>query len=248
MSKIKKLAAIMLSMVMLVCVFGISAGAESIYDTAKAVSSGKTYSTTLPSYGYTSDYKITASKAGELKLAIISHMSILQVYVYDSDGNILKPSQRDFKSGGYSDTWDYYYWNDTIEKFNGTLTYGIEKGTYYIRIIRDGSGGNGKLSFSATFPSSSSGSSSTKTNTTSTSSSSGGSKVDYIMIELSKGSKIQLNAYGSFEAGDTWSWSTSDSSVASITKNGLVTAKKAGMAKIKFKIGTSVRYVMINVS
>ena len=236
MSKIKKLAAIMLSMVMLVCVFSVTAGAESIYDTAKAISSGKTYSITVSSWE-NADYKITASKAGDLKISVTSQNESYNVYVFDSNGNNVKVTDKTATSG-WAHTYDYETrgngeWNDTVERFVGTFTFAIQKGTYYIRMYR-GYSGNGKISFSATYPTSSSSSSS--------------AKISYLSASISKGSTLQLGAVLTAESGTSVTWSSSKTSVATVSSKGKITAKAAGTAIITAKLGSSSVKIKIKVT
>ncbi len=229
MKRLKKFLAAALAAAMAFVMLAVPAGAESIADTAKAIKSGKSYSAILPSGGNTADYKITVSKSGTLKLDIVSGMEHSYVYVYDSDGNEVHSIKAEAISGdigrvGYkSIDCD---WNSTIEKFKGSISYSVNKGTYYIRVYRDTSGwrdgGSGDVTLTATFPSSDS---------SSTSSS------PYLTLEVKKGSSVQL---GTTISGATWS--TSKKSVATVSSSGKVTAKKKGSAIITAKVnGTTIK-------
>ena len=239
MTKLKKITAVLLSVVMFMCFFAVQASAESIYNTAKAISSGKSYSTQLYNYRDTADYKITATKSGSLVIKLTSQMYLTEVYVYDSDGNMVQLSDRKATSGEakwHSDNYySYNYWNETVEKFAGTLTYGIKKGTYYIRFERasDSGSGNGKINFTATFP---------------TTSSSSTAKINYLSIPMKVGSTMQLSAVLSKTTVASVTWSSSKSSVASVTSKGKVTAKKAGSTVITAKLGTSTVKLRIKVT
>lgn len=242
MTKLKKMTAVLLSMVMFMCCFAVQASAESIYNTAKAISSGKSYSTQLYNDGDTADYKITATKSGSLVIKLTSQMYRTDVYVYDSDGNMVQLSDRKATSGEANwDSYDYCsynYWNETVEKFAGTLTYGIKKGTYYIRFERyirwsNTYSGNGKINFTATFP---------------TSTSSSTAKINYLSIPMKVGSTMQLSAVLSKTTIASVTWSSSKSSVASVSSKGKVTAKKAGSTVITAKLGTSTVKLRIKVT
>lgn len=231
MKHLKKILAAALAAAMAFVMLAVPAGAESIADTAKAIKSGKSYSAILPSDDNTADYKITVSKSGTLKLDIVSSMQYSYVNVYDSDGNYVTSIKTEATSGGidkagYEST--LCRWNTTIEKFKGSISYSVNKGTYYIRVKRVSiysgwsSYGSGDVTLTATFPSSDS---------SSTSSS------PYLTLEVKKGSSVQL---GTTISGATWS--TSKKSVATVSSSGKVTAKKKGSAIITAKVnGTTIK-------
>ena len=226
MKHLKKILAAALAAAMAFVMLAVPAGAESIADTAKAIKSEKSYSAILPSNYDTADYKITVSKSGTLKLDIVSVISKSCVYVYDSDGNKVTSIKTEATSGdiykaGYKST--ECWWNSTIEKFKGSISYSVNKGTYYIRVSRAwNTYGSGDVTLTATFPSSDS---------SSTSSS------PYLTLEVKKGSSVQL---GTTISGATWS--TSKKSVATVSSSGKVTAKKKGSAIITAKVnGTTIK-------
>lgn len=226
MKRLKKFLAAALAAAMAFVMLAVPAGAESIADTAKAIKSGKSYSAILPSNYDTADYKITVSKSGTLKLDIVSVISKSCVYVYDSDGNKVtsiktEATSGDIEKAGYKST--ECWWNSTIEKFKGSISYSVNKGTYYIRVYRAwNADGSGDVTLTATFPSSDS---------SSTSSS------PYLTLEVKKGSSVQL---GTTISGATWS--TSKKSVATVSSSGKVTAKKKGSAIITAKVnGTTIK-------
>lgn len=228
MKHLKKILAAALAAAMAFVMLAVPASAESIADTAKAIKSGKSYSAILPSNGNTADYKITVSKNGTLKLDIVSVMSSSRVYVYDSDGNNVTSIKTEATSGDIGSAGGNSDWcggNKIIEKFKGSISYSVNKGTYYIRVRREWASydyGSGDLTLTATFPSSDS---------SSTSSS------PYLTLEVKKGSSVQL---GTTISGATWS--TSKKSVATVSSSGKVTAKKKGSAIITAKVnGTTIK-------
>lgn len=232
---LKKLAAIVtMTAVTLTMAVAIPtpASADSIYDTAKAISSGESVSTILPADGDTADYKVTVSGSGTLKFSIESHMYSLYMEVYDSNGNLLSTIANTTTSGSNSSIGKEthnMYWNDTIEKFNGTVSYSVKSGTYYIRFCRYCYNGNGKITFTATYPSS-----------TST------AKVKYITINLPKGSTLSLGA--DTTGSGTVTWKSSKSKVATVSSAGKVTAKAKGSTIITAKSGKSSKKIKIVVS
>lgn len=230
----KKIAALVCAAALTVAALVVPVGADSIADTAQAISSGKSVSTILPSRDDVADYKITVKSAGTLKLSVESQMYSAYVEVYDSDGNVLSTIDNATTSGSCSSagkTCHYMYWNSTIEKYKGTVSYSVKAGTYYIRFVRNCIDGNGKLTFTATFPS---GESAKK------------AKVSYININLEKGDTLSLGA--TVSNGGTVTWKSSNSSVVSVTSTGKITAKAKGTAIITAKCGTSTKKVKIVVS
>ena len=146
-------------------------------------------------------------------------------------------------AGGVSSSQngDSYYcakWNSVTEKYIGTISYGVSKGTYYIRFERSSSNsGNGKINFTATFPSSSESSSSSSSSTST-------GKVSYLTLTMSKGWSLQLGAVVS-PSGKKVTWKSSKKSVVSVSSNGLITAKKKGTAIITAKCGSSTKKIKI---
>lgn len=236
----RKLAAVLSAAVIAVSAcasMAVTAGADSIYDTAKAISSGKSVSTILPAYGDTADYKVTVSGSGTLKLSVDSQMNLLYLYVFDSDGNSISTIANTDTSGESSDIGvkaHYMHWNSTVEKYKGTVSYSVKSGTYYIRFSRSGSNryesyGNGKLTFTATYPTSSS-----------------SAKINYLTLNLSKGDSITLGA--DMTGSGSITWKSSKSSVASVSSSGKVTAKSRGSAVISAKVGKTTKKIKIIVS
>lgn len=211
----------------------VTAGADSIYDTAKAISSGESVSTNIWRVDE-ADYKITSNRNGTLRLSIEAQFQYFEICVYDSDGNLIETSDTSSTSGtidkpGYEICGAK--WNSTIEKFKGTASYSIKKGTYYIRFSRHSlTGDYGKLTFTATFPGA----------TEST------AKINYLTINLKKGDTLSLGA--SVSGSGTVKWSSSKPTVAAVSSSGKVTAKKAGSAIITAKCGSSSQKIKIVVS
>lgn len=237
MSKMKKIAAVMLSLVMIVCLFSVGAGAAgSVYANAKEIQNGKTVSAKLNKAGKTADYYIKSSKSGKLKITVNVNLSVFGFYVYDVNGNKLKAESKSIKSGKI-ENGTYYHCEAGSNGFKGTFSFSVGSGSYYIRIERFpliGSYGAGDVSIKATYPSSSSSSSSSGT-------------VKAVTVPMKVGSKMQLATEISGSKKNL-KWSSSNSSIASVNSNGLVTAKKKGTVIITAKIGSSKASVKIKVS
>lgn len=230
----KKFLSILLSVVMAVttmAALAVSASAIDLFPDASAAKSGKEYEFMIKA-DTPKDFKITLSKKGTLDLKI-SHTvkTCLKVYVMTPDGEGILPSSGEEKQGDYYTRKDYTdcYKNDSTGIFSGTLSYTLLKGTYYIR-LKDMSAGT--VSITPTYPS-----------TASTE-----KKVSYLSATLKKGSTLQLGAVLSDGKAGTAEWSSSKSSVASVTSKGKITAKAKGTAVITAKVGTSTVKIQIKVT
>lgn len=218
----------------------VSAGAESIENTAKLISSGSKVSGTMYD-GESLTYKVNVNKKGILKINFTAKCDYLAVFVYDKNGNRVNESDVEYVSGKSWSIYDIgesyidFGWNEILEKIVANLQYTVDKGTYYIEFYsgRDFEG-SGKLNFTATFPSSSSYSSS--------------AKIRYLSMTLKKGSSIQLGTVLTSSTSSATKWSTSNSSVVSVTSKGRITAKKKGTAIITAKLGSSTAKLRIKVS
>ena len=240
MSTFRKMTAVVLSVVMLVCMFTVTAGAASIADTAKAISSGESQ-TIKYSKNETviNDYAVKLSKKGNIVVSLSSNVWNIEIRVYDENGKMYQPDSDNIKTGSIYKSFTGYTscdWNSTVEKFNGTLTYkNMKKGTYYFRFEKQskwhgGSGSTGKATLKITYPSSESESA---------------SKLTSIAIPMKVGDTMLLST----DAGDSGiKWSSSKSSVASVSSDGKVTAKKAGTADITAALGDSKVKIQIKVT
>lgn len=229
----KRIAAAFLAAVMAVSAFAVCASAESIYDTAKEIKSGVTKTVTGVEFEDCVDYKVNVTKSGTLSLKIEAGMPWVQLFVYDSDGNMLSFSDYEMISGRmYSLENRQMEWNSTTEKVKMNASYSVSKGTYYIRVysgfFRNDSGqGNGKVTVTATYPSAS-----VKK-----------AKISYLTLTVNKGNTVNLGAV--LSGSGSVSWSSSKSSVASVTSSGKVTAKAKGSAIITAKCGSSNQKIKI---
>ena len=242
MKHIKKILAVAMVVVMAITALTFSANSESIADTAKNITSGQSVTAILNDYADTADYKINVMQSGTLKISLTAEMHDCYVYVYDSNGNKLNVTSHTITSSSYKENQkgdDSFYaqWNSTIEQFAGTISYAVNKGTYYIRVYRSCDHysltrstyyGDGDVKLTATFPSSS------------TSTSKG--KVYYLRLTMDKGDTLGIGAVVS--SGTKVTWTTSNSNVATV-KNGKVTAKAKGSAIITAKCGTSSQKIKI---
>lgn len=216
------LAALIMAVVTAVCAMAVPVYADSIFDTAQNIDSGKKVSTTLDN-GEAMDYKITPAEKGTASVKITAKSQYFSVYIYDEDGSKISFENK-ITMGSFNQYNSKHYWDDTAETFKGTVSFDVKAGkTYYIKIERGSyASGSGKFEVSFNYPSGESAPSALMT------------------VTLKKGDTVQLGANGS-----NASWSSSDKSVASVSKSGLVKAVKKGRAVITLKCGSKTESIEV---
>lgn len=239
----RKIAAVLSAAVIAVSAcasMAVTAGADSIADTAKAISSGTTYKCEFVGDWEYSDYKINVSSSGTLSVKLDSTLEYAELELFDSDFNYVYISDYTItsgrKRGGGSGSWYIdLRWNNVGEKLASTTIWKVTKGTYYLRLHNNyGTGishswSSGKANITATYPSTTS-----------------AAKFNYLTISLKKGDTLSLGA-DITGSGDV-TWKSSKSSVASVSSAGKVTAKSKGSAIITAKVGKTTKKIKIVVS
>ncbi len=238
MMALKKFAAILITAITAVTMCIVPVSADSIFDTAKEITSGKSYKITLEDEGDVSDYKVEVSDKGTLSINFTSNMEYLNIFVMDSDGASIKLSDKEAKSGRYYNDNYGFKWNEELEVCNASAKYSVKKGTYYIRFkrcsITKTVKGSGDLKFSVSYP----GESNEKV--------SDSSAKDCITIYLDKGDTLQLGALFGGKENSSIKWSSSDKKVAKVSSKGVVKAAAEGKTVITAKSGKkSVSIVVI---
>ncbi len=218
MKQTKKIVSLLLAAVMMFSLLSVCAFAEPIGTTSISLTDGMKNSDgkmgdKLNDYV---DYKYVAEKDGILELNANIIAGTFYIYVVNSDGETLKVSTSDMKSGSFDEISDgqWLHWNTKIEKFSAILNYKVEKGTYFIRIARgvcvDGTdGGDGKITLTPTL----------RDDPT--------PKLECFNLTMKKGDKLTLGTTVT-PKGTKLVWSSSKKTVATVSAKGVVTAKKAG--------------------
>ncbi len=240
---IKRLLAVIFTVAVLSAV-SVTAWADSIADTAVAIKNGDEIATKLYYRGDDiSDYKIDVMNSGEMEIDITSYMNACIIYVYDSNGNEIKPSTYESMSGEIDD-WKILFWNETVERYCGKIIYPVEAGSYFIRLKRPyyGNEGNGNVEFIVTAPVSLASPAATDGSILSTIK----SMLVYFTVDIPKGSTLQLGAITP-NLSVPISWISHNTNVATVTSNGEITAKAKGSAYIAIRFGPNVRIVQVNV-
>lgn len=220
--KLKRILAAALAAATLVLTAS-TVSADSIFDTAKNIDSGKKVTKTLDQ-GESMDYKITPTEKGTATVKLTAKTNCCEFYVYDADGNEVK-FICDATLGNFNKYNKNLYWDKTSEVFKGTLSFDVKANkTYYIKIKQYSYAVSGDWEFTASFKYPSEEQEPTALMT----------------LNLKKGDTVQLGANG-----DKASWKTSQKSVATVSESGLVTAVKKGKAVITLKCGSKTQTIEI---
>lgn len=217
--KLKRILAAALAAVTLVLT-AATVSADSIFDTAKNIDSGKKVSKTL-SDNQSLDYKITPTEKGTATVKVTAKTNYFKFYVYDKDGNDVgyeEDIKQGWKNGGN------HFWDSDTGCYIGTFSFDVKANkTYYIQIKRGShQNGSGKFEASFKYPSEEQ------------------EPTALMTLNLKKGDTVQLGANG-----DKASWKTSQKSVATVSESGLVTAVKKGKAVITLKCGSKTQTIEI---
>lgn len=205
---------------------------DSVFCNSKNASSGKTYTSDLNVQGSESVYKFNVAKSGNLKVKVgveggDYYDDITAILYKGSDVNYVEISSMNALSGSsYSNIEDLgaYVGSNTTAEIN----YKVSKGTYYLRLSRNNSE-TASVSMTATYPEGSS----------------NDGKISYLSLTMSKGSTIQLGTVMSVDGAVTWT--SSKTSVATVSSNGKITAKSKGSAVITAKTGKNSVKIKITV-
>lgn len=220
--KLKRILAAALAAATLVLTAS-TVSADSIFDTAKNIDSGKKVTKTLDQ-GESMDYKITPTEKGAATVKLTAKTNCCEFYVYDADGNEVKFTC-DATLGNFNKYNKNLYWDKTSEVFKGTLSFDVKANkTYYIKIKQYSYAVSGDWEFTASFKYPSEEQEPTALMT----------------LNLKKGDTVQLGVNG-----DKASWKTSQKSVATVSESGLVTAVKKGKAVITLKCGSKTQTIEI---
>lgn len=220
--KLKRILAAALAAATLVLTAS-TVSADSIFDTAKNIDSGKKVTKTLDQ-GESMDYKITPTEKGTATVKLTAKTNCCEFYVYDADGNEVKFTC-DATLGNFNKYNKNLYWDKTSEVFKGTLSFDVKANkTYYIKIKQYSYAVSGDWEFTASFKYPSEEQEPTALMT----------------LNLKKGDTVQLGANG-----DKASWKTSQKSVVTVSESGLVTAVKKGKAVITLKCGSKTQTIEI---
>lgn len=210
----KILTAVLAAVLSTVMLMSLTVLADSLFDEAKEIGSGKKVTKTLENYGDYLIYKITPTEKGTAYIKIKADTAKTSFFVFDSDGTSLEFAE---ESTSGERKKEFLFRSVDTGFYKGTLSFDVKANkTYYIKIVRSTSIGDGKYEVSFSYPT--------------------GESTDdaFLTVTLKKGDTLQL---GANVTGDV-TYSTSKKAVATVTTKGTVTAVKAGTATITVKSGS----------
>lgn len=217
--KLKKIAAAILAAVMVILTGAMTASADSIFDSAKSIDSGKKVSKVIDT-GKSLSYKITPTEKGTASVKVTSKTFLFYFYVYDQDGNDVAYEYNATMGQKGAGSSNAFSWDRNAETFKGTFTWDVKANkTYYVQIKRYNysTQGSGKFEASFKYPVGEA------------------EKNDspLMTLTLKKGEAVQL---GSTASGAVWT--SSQKSVATVSDSGLVKGVKNGRSVITLKSGS----------
>ncbi len=201
---------------------------NSVFGNAISAKGDKTYTTNLCALGEETVYKFKVSESGTMKINLkqsnIEDSQLTATLYKGSEDNMVEPSSvKATDSDGFENKNSYVYVYN-FDDNSGTISYKVTKGTYYFKVAQARGEKNGvkpEITVKATLP--------------------GGDadegKISCLSLTLSKGSSVQLGAV--MAVNGNVKWTSSKSSVVSVSSKGKITAKAKGSAVITAKSGTN---------
>lgn len=148
----KRIVSVIKQAVMAAFLPSLAVCAKSIYSAAAELPRGKKQSFTIAFNGK-SDHKVTLEESGILELDVNISSNRIKLYVFDSEGNYIKPDEVRIDSGECEafDKMLLFRRDNDAEIISFTANRSLPRGTYYIRLCRVGEG-NGKITLTAEYP------------------------------------------------------------------------------------------------
>lgn len=229
MKRFSKVLAILFAAILTVTAVSVSSFAYG-FDNAQKVEIGDTVKGEMSDYG-TTYYRIDVAEKGTLIVDFTTQIRATYWSLFDEDGAYVTVATHKMKAGSSngeagSETFRVLE-NQTSQKATGTITYNVNKGSYYLALQNDNPYG-GK-SYKVTF-------SFKKSNA---------KEFSYLGITMKKGSTMQLEAVDADK--DDISWKSNKKSIVTVSSTGKLTAKKKGTAIITCESGDTIVKLKVTV-
>lgn len=219
MKKFNKVLAVIFSAMLMLTALTVSAFAYG-FDDAENVDVGDTVKGEMSDYG-TTYYRVDVNEKGTLTVDFTTQIRATDWSLFDEDGTYVNVSALKMKAGtsngvAGSETFRVVE-NQTSQKATGTISYKVNKGSYYLALHNDNPYGGKTYKVSFSFK---------KDNA---------KEFSYLGITMKKGSTMQLEAVDADK--DDTAWSSSKKAIVTVSSTGKLTAKKKGTAIITCESG-----------
>lgn len=231
MKAFKKIMAVVMTAAIAVSALTFSSAAAT-----KTIKSGKAVNFDLKEKN-SAYYTFTSAAKGTLSVSFSNNdITYSTLSVYDDGGEDLKiktieVGNGEIRDGGKGKTFVKGYYNSSTDRFSVKCTYAVKKGTYTIK-VSNSYYYSGTATLKATFP---------------TKAAKPVLKPQKIQLTMAKGDVLQLGATVTAEGG-RFEYTSSKTSVATVSSDGKVTAKGEGTTTITIKYGTGKLTLIIKVT
>ena len=192
------------------------------FKNSPTVKSGRTQKLTLDTKSEEAYYTIDIPSKGVLSLGLDYEINNIRTILYDEDGNKVVPYDKSVELGSAQistgSKYGYGSWKSSEKSGKCSFDYNVDAGTYYIWVSNTGnSNGTGDIRLTPTFTKESD------------------AALTLLSVRVSKGGSVQLLATVSGKG--SIQWSSSDSSIATVSDTGKVSGKSKGNAVITATCG-----------
>lgn len=186
-------------------------------------------------------YKLTVSKEGKVQVDYTTEGNNTNIFLFDSEGYKVEYYNSSIQSGWLEQAngHDHVYARRDRGKFTGSFSYSVEKGTYYFAVVPGSTNqkNGGKYKFTATFPQAS----------TSDAKTSLSGDIKYLSLTMAEGDSFTLAAVGTSNNAKV-QYTSSDTSVVTVSSKGKIKAKNPGNADITVKCGKDTLVIKVKVT
>lgn len=186
-------------------------------------------------------YKLQVSKEGKVAVDYVTDGGNTNIFLLDNEGNSVEWYNSSIERGHLeqADGKDHVYAISDGTKFKGSFSYSVKKGTYYFVVIPGNQSlrKGGKYTFTATFPQA--GTSDAKTSLS--------GDIKYLSLTMAEGDSFTLAAVGTSSNAKV-QYTSSDTSVVTVSSKGKIKAKNPGNADITVKCGKDTLVIKVKVT
>lgn len=186
-------------------------------------------------------YKISVAQDGKVVIDYKTSGENTNLFLLDSESEPVDWYNHEIESGrlDVEKETDHVYAIRNGKKFEGKISYSVKKGTYYIVILpgNHSTKYGGEYTFTATFPQA--GASDEKTSLS--------GDIKYLSLTMAEGDSFTLAAVGTSNSAKV-QYTSSDTSVVTVSSKGKIKAKNPGNADITVKCGKDTLVIKVKVT